>query len=672
MTGAPGRQRFAHALLRDTLYLDLPVSERARLHASAGRALEDLYGADLTPHLTELAQHFLAGAEQVGADTALRYAAAAARRATELRAYEEAARLYEQALASLDLGSSERGERDRATQRVELLLALADARSMASDDARARASYFGVAELADRLGLAEPLARAALWAGGRGDMAGLPDPRLIALLERALAALGPRDSARRSQLLSRLSGALTLVPGTLERRMQLCDAAEKAAEVAGDADSLGLALVARQLALCGPGGLDERLALGERLLSLARARGSRESLAMALLWHAKTLLETGEIQRADEAMQEFAALANELAQRSYQVHVAGWRAMRATFEGRLSEAESLVAAMLAAGAHADPMNTPLRYASQMYGLRREQGRLGEMAPGLLDIVASLPALPSMRAGTTLAALEAGRAGEARAQFEIPGSSVAPGLPSGFSNLGSDLFATGQNVPTLNGGRTAGTSFSAPQIAGLVSYLWLVSPDLRAKPVASTIASILANVNPSTKQLDAYASVLSLDEAVAVTPATAKIRLAILDVDPPPPSSPPRNPPPRVFAFNEDDLQEFHDHYVSGGVPVAGSRDFSRLDLNGDGFTGGPTSARFDLDPTGSLRFGAATYGRSPCRSPEPRRASTRIRSRTPTWCASTGTAASTRVIRRSETRYSPISAAAQAPPSPARSRSRRA
>ena len=37
-------------------------------------------------------------------------------------------------------------------------------------------------------------------------------------------------------------------------------------------------------------------------------------------------------------------------------------------------------------------------------------------------------------------------------------------------------------------------------------------------------------------------------------------------------------------------------------------DYSRHDLNGDGFTGGSRAAGFDLDPTGSEQFGARSLG----------------------------------------------------------------
>ncbi len=169
--------------------------------------------------------------------------------------------------------------------------------------------------------------------------------------------------------------------------------------------------------------------------------------------------------------------------------------------------------------------------------------------------------------------------------------------SDFSEPGADVLAVGEGIPTLLGIPTQGTSSAAPQVAALAAYMWMLSPELRGRPVADTIAAIQANVDPlspSMAQIDAYATVLSLDEAVPVTPTTAPVRLAILDVG-------------GANGFDFTDLQAFHDAYVDefGNVIEPSIKNFSRHDLNGDGFTGGSASvSRMDLDPTGSTQFGA--------------------------------------------------------------------
>jgi hypothetical protein len=55
--GRPGRFRFAHALVHETLYEELPARERRRLHDRVGAALVELRGDDFEGYLAELAHH---------------------------------------------------------------------------------------------------------------------------------------------------------------------------------------------------------------------------------------------------------------------------------------------------------------------------------------------------------------------------------------------------------------------------------------------------------------------------------------------------------------------------------------------------------------------------------------------------------------------------------------
>jgi hypothetical protein len=188
--------------------------------------------------------------------------------------------------------------------------------------------------------------------------------------------------------------------------------------------------------------------------------------------------------------------------------------------------------------------------------------------------------------------------------------------SEFSDFGAPVLAVGEGIPTLPGVPVQGTSFAAPQVAGLAAYLWMLSPDLRARPAKDTVALIQANASKGLRidgvtiadgLINAYASVLSLDEAVPVTPSTAKIRLAILDVGGSIDSG------GNVVGdgrFDLTDLQVYRAFYLNtAGAPVEPTaRDHSRFDLNGDGFTGGSHTTRMDLDPNGSTRFGAQVLG----------------------------------------------------------------
>jgi len=171
--------------------------------------------------------------------------------------------------------------------------------------------------------------------------------------------------------------------------------------------------------------------------------------------------------------------------------------------------------------------------------------------------------------------------------------------SSFSDANPDVSAVGEQVMVLGPSLVDGTSFAAPQVSGLAAYLWLISPSLAALPAERTANAIRAATRSNGASglvIDAYAAVLALDLATPVTPATAPIRRAILDVN-------------GNGAFESTDVIAFADAYGLGdpdAVPPA-TRDYGRFDLNGDGFTGGPTTAPFDLDPAGSTQFGEAEY-----------------------------------------------------------------
>ena len=208
VSGALGRWRFAHALVREVLYEGLPAARRVALHGRVGEALEAVYAADPGPHLAELAHHFVEaapGGEELAA-RAVQVATLAGRRALDLLAWEDAAGLFERALAALDLA-----ERPDQRRRCELLLDVGEARMAASDMPAARAAYQQAGELARRIGAPEALARAGLGLGLEFT-AGIVDEVEIGLLEEALAALGGADSLLRARVLARLAKALMFTP----------------------------------------------------------------------------------------------------------------------------------------------------------------------------------------------------------------------------------------------------------------------------------------------------------------------------------------------------------------------------------------------------------------------------------------------------------------------------
>src|SRR4029077_2246212 len=103
--GELGRWRFAHALVREVLYESLLAARRVRLHGLVGQALEAVYAAEPGPHLTELAHHLVEAppGREATAARAVQMRTLAGRRSLQMLAWEDAAELFQRALAALDL-----------------------------------------------------------------------------------------------------------------------------------------------------------------------------------------------------------------------------------------------------------------------------------------------------------------------------------------------------------------------------------------------------------------------------------------------------------------------------------------------------------------------------------------------------------------------------------------
>jgi len=114
----PGEYRFSHALVRSAVVAQLCASDRLRLHNAAADAIERFYSGQLRSHWAELAYHRVRGSLPGDRGRAARACETAGDVAAEDLAFEEAARLYQQALS---VGRGELAEADRG--RLELAVA---------------------------------------------------------------------------------------------------------------------------------------------------------------------------------------------------------------------------------------------------------------------------------------------------------------------------------------------------------------------------------------------------------------------------------------------------------------------------------------------------------------------------------------------------------------------
>jgi hypothetical protein len=152
---APGRRyRFVHQLIRETLCDALDASRRARLHVQIAEALENSYESGADVKLADIAYHFVEGAALVNTAKGFKYSQRAAEEAVRIRAWKEAARLYEMALSALEFYPYY-----QEAKRLDLLLALADSQTKTGDTASARLSYQRATDVARRLADSEQTAQ---------------------------------------------------------------------------------------------------------------------------------------------------------------------------------------------------------------------------------------------------------------------------------------------------------------------------------------------------------------------------------------------------------------------------------------------------------------------------------------------------------------------------------
>ncbi|GAA2591995.1 hypothetical protein GCM10010399_23180 [Dactylosporangium fulvum] len=201
LTEVPGSwdYRFAHAIVRDTVYGGLSRLQRARLHKRVGEAIESFDRPDDPDQLNLLVHHFTMAAPLGVADRAVRYARRAAELAMAQLAYDQAARYLESALGALDPTRP-----GAAADRCRLLVQLGVARRAAGDVAGTRVVLDEALTLATQLGDDELAVDAATLFGGVTLWAWRPylvaDERMVGILRDQLSRLDPADLHRRAVL----------------------------------------------------------------------------------------------------------------------------------------------------------------------------------------------------------------------------------------------------------------------------------------------------------------------------------------------------------------------------------------------------------------------------------------------------------------------------------------
>jgi tetratricopeptide (TPR) repeat protein len=423
LPNALGRYRFAHALIRETLYEELGTLERIRLHRRLAEALEGLYATDPEPHLAELAHHFLEGVRGGDVEKALDYARRAGHRATQQLAYEDAAHHYERALQALEL---QEGPDERL--HCELLLELGEARWSAGARGTPSDSLQRAAELAERLGAPELLARAALGCAGHGTalIAATGNESAILLLRKALDALDERDSPLRARVMSDLV-RLRHFGGDPREDRPLAYRAIEMAQRLGDSGTQVYVLSGTMWVTHGPDDLAERLAQVDRVIRLAEEAGDPRLAAEGHQWKATHSLELGDIAAADREMQIVEGIAESSRQAYPRWLLAVMRAARAFVEGRFADVESPMA-RLDLVTWENTVDVAFAGGGSTSLVLEQQGRSGELLPDRIGYARRYPHVPTWRVALAVCWTSLGQKPEARELFEALAANDFADLP----------------------------------------------------------------------------------------------------------------------------------------------------------------------------------------------------------------------------------------------------
>jgi len=290
-----GVYQFSHDLYREALYASLTPAERARLHTACGHALDTLAAAGVPVRATEVASHFVAAcandASAAVTAAAVDWSRRAAREAIAQFAADDARQHYQRALRVLDNAAA--GDE---TDRVGVLLGLADAHNRAGDAPAARAVYRQAAQLARQQPDPRALAAAAVGLHALGAPRGQSHAEPIALLQEASAALSATDGPQLALVLASTADDLyhSWEDDHLTRATALAEQAVAMARGQGDPVLLARCLLALHDTGWRPGSARHRLSILEEIFDLAAGSGDQQLHTQALLLRATARLELGD------------------------------------------------------------------------------------------------------------------------------------------------------------------------------------------------------------------------------------------------------------------------------------------------------------------------------------------------------------------------------------------
>ncbi|GAB0103115.1 hypothetical protein JMUB6875_20870 [Nocardia sp. JMUB6875] len=331
---------FAHALVRDVVYRDIPAPRRSLWHERTGTLLEASGTADpaLLPH------HFVRAATRATAPRAGKYSRAAALAAEQAFAPHEAARLWADAVAAYDRAGDIRSGLE-ATMGLVRALAIT---GRLSEAGTRRAEAIRTAE---RLGDPELTARVIVAFDVPSVWTDPDDPALVravvAAAEGALRDLPTADVELRCRLLTTI--ALELRAADPARARAALDEAETLAAQLDNPALRALTLNARFMQTFQRAGLAlERAAIGAELVRLSQADNLATFEVLGHLIRIQALSATADFDTADIHAKAVDTLADKYGLPLVPFFTAWYAALRTSISASYDEATAAYRSVSAA------------------------------------------------------------------------------------------------------------------------------------------------------------------------------------------------------------------------------------------------------------------------------------------------------------------------------------
>jgi DNA-binding winged helix-turn-helix (wHTH) protein len=375
--------RFAHVLIRETVYQDLPAAQRGAIHRRIAELLERQAGPDPERFLNDLAYHYyrsLPGA----ADKAFAYCLRAARASQSVYAFEQACSLYERALEAWAFQAEP--QRDHV-RRCLALLGLAHSALTTNRGPEARTVVEDAIRLARALGRPDLLVLGVVLAN---IYAGAGQPAVESIreaTEEALNLLPDGLPTARAYLLSRIASDASVA---VERRRALVVQAMdlvSSPEDGGPLDDLlrnDLALMrAEAVRFClgslGPDDLGLCVQLATRAIL---AEGSNPLCQwIAHRSRAKAYLALGDISATDEDVRRSCQLAEVMRAPLTDFESVNIEGFRAQIDGRFDAVQRAIDRMADSAGPIAPSHRDFLRRLRTLGLQDERG---EFSPQELE------------------------------------------------------------------------------------------------------------------------------------------------------------------------------------------------------------------------------------------------------------------------------------------------